>query len=292
MAAHYGVVIVPTRSAAPRDKAKVENAVLQTERCILAPLRDRTFFNLVELNQAIRPLLQALNQRPFQKLPGSRQSQFMEVEKSALKPLPAIRYVFAEWQTLKAGMDYHVKVDDHYYSVPFVMVKKELYARYTQATVEIFYKNRRIASHQRSGIKGSYTTLSEHMPKHHQYQAEWTPERLVRWAEKTGPSTGQLIEKILGARRYPQQVFRSCLGILRLGKRYGADRLEAACRRALHVGAHSYKSVESILKNGLDTKPLREGHPEERVTSRIPAAHEYIRGHQYFNPADEEDNPC
>lgn len=278
MAMHYAIAIIPTRISAPQDKAKVENAVLQVERQILAKLRDRVFFSLHELNQAIRELLSELNLRPFQKLPGSRQSQFNELEKSALKPLPATRYVYAEWKKVRAGADYHVQVDDHYYSVLYTYAKKELDARFTQNTIEIFYKNNRIASHLRSYKKHKHTTVREHMPKRHQAYAEWTPERIVTWASNIGEATAKLVDTIIASRVHPQQGFRSCLGILRLAKSYGNERLESSALRALTIGAHSYKSVESILKNGLDQTPI-----QKNSTSVIPTTHEYVRGQDYFS---------
>lgn len=282
MACHYGVAIIPTRVATPKDKPKVENAVLQIERQILAKLRDKTFFSLQELNDAIRPLLNELNNRPFQKLPGSRQSQFETLEKPALKPLPSDAYAFAQWKNARAGADYHVEVDNHFYSVPYTFTKKELQVRHTQKTVEVFYKSQRIASHIRSYAKYKHTTTLEHMPKKHQVYAEWTPERIIRWAEKTGAATALIVEQIMQSRQHPQQGFRSCFGLLRLGKTYTTQRLEAACTRAIEIGAHSYKSIESILKNGLDQQPLSNTSHTSRKT-HIPSEHEYVRGQSYFN---------
>lgn len=278
MATYYGVEIIPTRASSPKDKAKVENGVQQVERQILAKLRNRKFLSLVELNHALKPLLDELNQRPFQKLPGSRLSHFQEIEKPALKALPANRYEYAEWKKVKAGFNYHIEIDKHFYSVPFTMIKKELYARYNTKTVEIFYQNQRIASHPRSyGVYG-YSTDVQHMPKAHQCHAEWTPERIAAWAKKIGGSTVQLIDSIMASRAHPQQGFKSCLGILRLAKSYGEDRLEMACQRALDIGGHSYKSVESILKNKLDQQPLPSAAQEEKLSD----THEYIRGKNYF----------
>ena len=281
MASHYGVAIIPTRVATPTDKPKVENAVQQVENRVLAKLRDRLFFSLVELNDAMRILRSELNHRPFQKLEGSRQSQFDEFEKATLKPLPLTRYVFAEWKKVRAGADYHVTVDDHHYSVPYTYTKKELDARFTQNTVEIFCKNKRIASHMRSHYKHKHTTQTEHMPKAHQKYAEWTPERIINWAKKMGNATAQLVEAVMQSREHPQQGFRACLGILRLEKSYGRERLESACLRAFTIGAHSYKSVESILKNKLDQQSLPE--KKETQASLVPDEHEYIRGKDYFN---------
>jgi transposase len=278
MACHYGIAILPARIYSPQDKAKVENAVLQVERQILAKLRDKTFFNLYELNKAIRRLLNDFNQRPFQKIPGCRHSQFYELEKPSLRRLPQTRYQFAEWKKARAGADYHVELDDRYYSVPYTFIKKELDVRYTNTCIEIFYKGKRIASHFRNAIKNTHTTCKEHMPKQHQLYAEWTPERIIAWAAKTGVFTAKLVEEIMASRAHPQQGFRSCLGILRLSKSYGEARLESACHRALDIGAHTYKSIESILKNGLDQNPL----PQQSDLPLIPADHEYIRGQNYF----------
>jgi len=278
MAAHYGVVIIPARVNAPKDKPKVENGVQQVERQILAPLRNRTFFSLADLNQAIRILLNDLNQRPFQKLQGSRLSQFQDLEKPALKPLPAIRYEYAEWKKVKAGFNYHVELDKHHYSVPFTLVKKDLHVRHNSKVVEIFYKNERIASHVKSHVANGYTTNPLHMPKNHQSHVEWTPERIKAWAGTIGPETAHFVEAVMSARLHPQQGFRSCLGILRLAKRYGHARLEAACKRALLIQSYSYKSIESILKSNLESQPLQNN----QATASPPEAHEYVRGQEYF----------
>lgn len=278
MATHYGVAVIPARAGSPKDKAKVENGVQQVERHILAKLRNRMFFGLYELNQAIRPLLDELNNRPFQKLPGSRLSQFNSLEKPALKPLPSCRYEYAEWKKAKAGFNYHVEIDRHFYSVPFTFIKKDLHVRYNTRTIEIFYQDNRIASHARSYTAYGYTTDPQHMPKAHQHHAQWTPERITSWAKKTGPATAQLIQAVMATRAHPQQGFRSCVGIMRLGKAYGNDRLELACKRALHIGAYSYKSIESILKNKLDQHPLPAASQEEALSN----THEYIRGQNYF----------
>lgn len=277
LAEYYGVAVMPARVRAPKDKSKVEGAVQNAERQILARLRNRNFFSLYELNISIKPLLEELNRRPFQKLPGTRLSQFEELEKSALKPLPATPYIFAEWKKATVGMDYHIALDGHYYSVPYRLVKKELDVRYTKNTVEIFHKGQRIASHQRNYHKGKHTAIPEHMPKGHQEYAKWTPDRIINWANTNGNFTGKLAEKIIATKMHPQQGYRSCLGIMRLGKSYGDNRLEAAAKRALHIGAYSYKSVESILKNNLDQQPLPT-ESEYGATSN----HEYVRGKEYF----------
>lgn len=277
MANHYGIAVIPTRVSAPRDKAKVEEAVQHVERTILAKLRDRTFFGLYELNEAIKPLLIELNQKPFQKLPGSRISLFETLEKPVLRPLPQRSYEFAEWKKATPGIDYHIALDQHYYSVPYTLIKKTLDVRYTHNVVEIFYRGKRVSSHLRSHQKGSFTTVLEHMPKAHQEYAKWTPERIIRWAQSSGKSTAELAEKIMESRKHPQQGLRSCLGVMRLGESYGAERLESACQRALAIGGYSYKSVLSILQNNLDRQAL----PELKDTLAT-KNHEYVRGQDYF----------
>ena len=276
-ARHYGCAVLPARALKPRDKAKVEAAVQGVERQIMAPLRKRTFFGLDELNRALREGLDAYNRRPFQKLEGSRCSLFEALDRPALKPLPQTRYELAQWKAATVHIDYHVEVDKHRYSVPSQLVQKKVEVRSTQSTVEVLYSGKRVASHRRSPDPGRFTTVTEHMPKAHQEYAEWTPERLVRWASKTGGHTEELIEKILTARAHPQQGFRTCLGILRLGKHYTPERLEAACRRALAINSLSYKSIESILKHGLDQKPLLDAQPP------LPAIdHANVRGSEYY----------
>jgi transposase len=278
LARHYAVAVLPARVRRPRDKAKVEAGVQVVERWILAALRHRTFFSLAELNAEIARLLQRLNTRPFKKLPGSRQALFEQLERPALRPLPAEPYVFAEWKKVRVHIDYHVEVDGHYYSVPYQLVRRQLEARVSERTVECFYKGQRVASHRRSALKGRHTTVAEHMPRAHRAYAEWTPQRLIGWAEKTGPATAAVVRTLLETRIHPQHGFRACLGLLRLGKDYGAARLEAACGRALRIGACRYKSVESILRHGLDRQPLPES-----TTLELDLEHANIRGSDYYH---------
>jgi len=278
MAEHYGVAVLPARVRRPRDKAKVEAGVLVVERWILAHLRHCTFFSLAELNATIRTLLEKLNARPFRKLPGSRREHFEALDKPALRPLPAEPYVYAEWKKARVHIDYHVAVDGHYYSVPHALIKKQLDVRITAQTVECFHRGQRVASHHRSHRKGHHTTVPDHMPEAHRQAGDWSPERLARWAAQTGPATEKLILTVLGARKHPQQASRACLGILRLGKAYGETRLEAACRRALTLGSHSYKSIASILKHRLDDRSLTD--PQELT---LPEDHDNIRGPSYYH---------
>ena len=278
LARHYGTAIIPTRVARPKDKAKVEVAVQIVERFILARLRNQTFFSLQQLNEAIFDLLTELNNKPFQKLPDSRRSAFLAIDKPALSPLPQTSYEFAEWKKARVNVDYHIEVQRHYYSVPHALIKKQVDVRMTSNTIECFYNNKRVASHIRNDRKGWHTTVKEHMPKSHQKMAEWTPERFIRWAKKIGPQTTQLIMAVLSSRPHPQQGFRSALGILRMGKSYGDHRLEAACKRALIIGSSSYRSVASILKHGLDQKAVARTSNEKSAI-----LHANVRGSKYYN---------
>jgi len=278
MAIFYATAIVPARADRPKDKAKVEAGVLVVERWILASLRNRTFFSLRELNAAIAELLKELNHRPFKKLDGSRASWFEKIEKPSLKPLPRSRYEFARWKKAGVNIDYHVELNRHYYSVPYQLVQEKVSIRYTARTVEIFHHGKRVASHVRDDRPGLHTTCNEHMPKSHQEYLGWTPSRIIRWAQTFGESTASLVERIIESRDHPAQGYRSCLGILRLGKRYSAERLEAACARAILIGGWSYKSVRSILQAELDSKPL----PEKKKSEK-PIRHPNIRGSGYYH---------
>jgi transposase len=279
MAVHYGTVIIPTRVRKPKDKAKVETAVLVVERWILAALRNRTFFSLVELNRAIAELLVKLNNRPFKKLPGSRSSWLEKIDRPALLPLPQERYVLAEWKKAKVNIDYHVELIRHYYSVPYRLIHQTLKIRYTAHTVEIFHKDKRVASHKRDDSPGRHTTCAEHMPKNHQKYLEWSPSRIINWGKTVGSSTARLMEAIMDSREHPEQGYRSCMGIMRLAKPYSKERLEAACTRAITIGGYSYKSVRSILEKGLDKHPL----PGSEEETTVPLNHENIRGTNYYH---------
>jgi transposase len=274
---HYGVAIIPARPRHPRDKAKVETAVQIVERHVLAPLRHRTFFSLEEANAALRQQLDALNARPFQKRPGSRQTLFDTLDRPALRPLPPTRYEYAEWKRARVNIDYHVEIRAVYYSVPYQLVRQEVDVRLTAQTVEIFHKGRRVASHVRAYQKGTFVTDPAHRPAAHQRHLEWSPSRLLAWAEKTGPHTREVVQTILDRKPHPEQGYRACLGLMRLGKRYGADRLEAACGRALAIQSPTYRSVQAILQRNLDQAPL----PAE--TAKPTPPHENVRGPGYFS---------
>lgn len=278
MANHYGIAVVPTRVGSPKDKAKVEVGVQGIERWILAPLRHRTFLSLSEINAAIKPLLNAYNQRAFQKLPGTRLSAFQSIDQPALKSLPAHVYQYATWKKARAGADYHVAYHYHYYSVPHQYIRHELDLKITRDLIQCFYKNKLIAVHPHAKQKG-YSTLKEHMPKSHQAYAEWTPERILRWAKQIGGQTEAFINALIQSRVIPQQAFRACLGVLRLSRSYGNDRLEKAAHRALSIGALSYQSIASILKKGLDQQPVPES---QRVNPAHEITHENLRGKDYY----------
>lgn len=287
LAEHYGCAVLPARVRKPKDKAKVEKGVQDVERRILAPLRHRTFFSLHELNEAIKWLLLQYNAKPFQKLEGSRQSLFEQLDQPALRPLPAQPYEYAEWKKARVNIDYHVAILDNFYSVPYQLVNETLDVRITDTAVECFHKNKRVASHLRLMRRGHYATHKAHMPRSHQDYAEWTPERLVQWAAKTGPQTAEAVESILRARPHPQQGFRACLGLMRLCKEYGGERLEAACARALATKTVSFKSIESILKRHLDQRPLPQKAPEIP-----PLEHENIRGPEYYRETAQGESSC
>ena len=276
LATHYRTAILPARPRKPRDKAKVEVGVLVVERWILARLRNRRFFSLAELNQAIGELVADLNARPMRRLGVSRRDLFLELDRPALKELPAEPYEYAEWRARRVGLDYHVDIDGHYYSVPHRLIREQLEARITAHTIELFRKGERVAVHLRGAGRGRHTTIAEHMPSSHRRYAEWTIERIGREAAAIGPSTAKLAALILESRPHPEQGYRACLGILRLARQYGAARLEAACDRGLDIGARSYSSIQSILKHGLDRRPAKPARQGELLPD-----HPNIRGSRY-----------
>jgi transposase len=286
LAEHYDTVILPARPGKARDKAKVEAGVLVAQRWILARIRNQTFFSLGALNQRIAELLEELNHKTMRAYGVSRRELFEQLDQPALKPLPAERFSHGEWKRAKVNIDYHVEVDKHYYSVPYTLVHEQVEVRFTATTVEIFHDGHRLTSHARSHARGRHTTKPEHMPKSHQEHLEWTPSRLISWGTRIGPSTGQLVAAILDERRHPEQGYRSCLGILRLGKRYGKDRLEAACARALVAGARSYRHLDAMLRKGLDRMPLPTNRPTS--TKSTSPVHQNVRGGRYYHDSIQQ----
>lgn len=278
LAQHYGVAVLPARPYKPKDKAKVEGGVLIVERWVLARLRNQRFFSLAEANRAITALLALLNQKPFKKLPGCRHSAFLAMDLPALKPLPQSRYEYAEWKTARVGIDYHLEVAGHYYSVPYRHARQQVEVRITATTVEAFYRGQRIAAHVLSPLKGRHTTLDAHMPPQHQAIAGWNDQRLLHWAQSIGSATEAVVQVMLNARQHPQQSYRACLGVLRLAKDFGKDRLNAACARALKLNAASYRSIHSILKNSLDKQ-----QPAITPQASLPLDHVNVRGPDYYH---------
>ena len=278
MASHYKTVVIPARPLKPKDKAKAENAVLIVQRWILAKLRHHTFFTLAELNLTIKSLLEDLNQRPFKKLPGSRLSQFHALDKPALKPLPTTRYEYLEFKLARVNIDYHIEFDKHYYSVPHHLVKTQVEVQASREGVAIFFKGQQVARHPRTQRQGGFTTSTPHMPQAHQHQQQWTPTRLLSWAETIGPATHTVVDTFLQRKKVPEQAYRACLGLLNLAKQYTPQRLEAACARAHHINALALSSIKSILQRKLDQVPLP-------LEPQAPASesHLNVRGSGYYH---------
>jgi transposase len=275
MAGHYGTAIVPARPYKPRDKAKVEVGVQVVQRWILARLRNRRFFSLNELNQAIRELVEELNNRPMRGWGTTRRALFEQLDRPALLPLPRVPYEYADWKRCRVNLDYHVEIDKHFYSVPFRLLRQEVEARITATTVEIFHRGSLVAAHLRSRRPHRPTTIAEHMPSSHRRYRDWTHERILREAAAIGDDTAALVAIILRSRPHPEQGFRSCIGILGLAKRYDPERLDSACARALALGTRSYSSVAAILKNAQERKPRPPEPPGMQ--------HENIRGPGYYH---------
>jgi len=277
MAVHYDTTILPTRPRRPRDKAKVEGAVLIVERWILARLRNQKFFSIEALNVAIAELLEDLNNRPMRRIGRSRKDLYDAIERPALHPLPDTPFEYAEWKRAKVHPDYHIEVLRNFYSVPYKLIGQQVEVRLTLRTVEIFHKHERVAVHRRRSDRTGHSTIKAHMPKAHQRHGATTPETLIKRAAKVGYHTAVLVERLMRDRPHPEQGYRSAMGVLSLQRRFGPDRLEAACDRALHVDTISYKSVQSILAKGLDKAP-----PSPDPVGPTPH-HENIRGAGYYH---------
>jgi transposase len=283
-AAHYHTVILPARPGKPRDKAKVEVAVQVAKRWILACLRHEVFTSLAALNARIRELLTALNARSMKGYGGqSRADLFAQYDRPALQPLPLERFVHGDWLEARVNIDYHIDVGRHYYSVPHALIHETVDVRVAATTVEVFHRGTRVAVHARSAIVGRHTTVAAHLPHAHRAHLEWSPSRLQRWGATIGPATEALVTAILESRPHPEQGYRSCLGLLRLEKRYGAARVNAACARALAAGARSYRHVDAILRHGLDRQAVQLALP----ASRSPRVHAHLRGPAYYATGDD-----
>lgn len=279
MASHYKTAIIPARPRKPKDKSKVENAVLVVERWILARLRKMTFFSLAELNQHIRFLLEDLNQRPFKKLKGSRASQFEMLDKPALRSLPLQPYQYTECKLARVNIDYHIEYNKRYYSVPHHLVKHQVEVQATRDTITIYFNGKQVAKHPKQLQSGHYITNPAHMPESHRKHAQWSPERILSWAQDLGPYVLKLTQKLFDKKAHPEQAYRACLGLLNLSRKYDAQRLNEACNRALNIGSCRLQSVKSILQNGLDQQPLNEPltPPDEHDH------HDNIRGPEYYH---------
>lgn len=275
---HYGVAVLPARPAHPRDKPKVEVAVQVVERWILARLRNRRFFSLAELNAAIRELLQELNERAFKKLPGCRREAFERLDRPALRPLPPARMAILRFKSARVNIDYHVELDGHYYSVPHRWARAKVELRVTASTVEAFAGSQRVAVHAYSAVRGAFTTDPEHMPASHRAHREWTPAKLIAWGERIGAACAALVRWQMEHRPHPEQGYRACLGLQRLARRFGPERLEAACARAISIRSPTFRSVDAILKSGMDRQPL----PSKSTQTALPL-HENLRGPDYYH---------
>lgn len=277
LAEHYSVAVIPTRVRKPKDKAKVETAVQIVERQILARLRNRRFESLGELNSAIAQLLEAVNEREMKDYGASRRELFESIEKESLNPLPSTRFKATVWKIAKVNIDYHVEVERRYYSVPYQLRGEEVEVQITEKSLSIFHNNKQVSVHPRVPLQGRQSTYKEHMPQEHRYLEEWSPSRFLDWAAKIGPETKRQVDALLNARAYPEQSYRACLGLLRLAKKYGHERLEAASARANHFGIVSYRSIDSMLKTGQEKLPLSE-HSQGHATS-----HQNVRGSGYYH---------
>jgi transposase len=282
LADHYGTCVMPARPHHPRDKAKVEVAVLLAQRWILAVLRKKTFHSIHEINKAILVCLEKINTKKMKHVKKSRRELYEEMDRPALKPLPLKNFELAIWKKARLNIDYHLAFDDHYYSAPFQLVHAELWIRATVSTIEIFHRGARVASHLRSYIKYKATTVPEHMPKAHQAHAEWTPSRIIGWAEKFGPLCAQLVSAILESKNHPELGYRAALGVVRMEKKFGPARLEKACGKALALRSPSYRTVHTILSNHAEDIPI----PGQESISKIPPpknSTDNLRGPHYFN---------
>ena len=284
-ARHYGMVVLPARSGKPKDKALVEQTVRLMYQRVYAKLRDRTFYSIDELNAAIGPLLDKHNATRFQRLPYSRRELFDRIERAALQPLPAERFELMQTLDLKVQFNYHIELreDRHYYSVPWRLKGTRVQVLYNDRMVEIYHDHLRVAAHRRARTAGGYTTVTDHMPPQHRFYADWSPERILRWAGEIGPEVAALVGKVLDEREHPEQGFKVALGIINLHRKYGEERLQRACGRALEFGYHSYRAVKNILANGLD-----KIEPEQ-LSANQPSLplHANIRGNDYYHSKEE-----
>jgi len=275
-ARHYGTSFLPARPYRPQDKGKVESAVQVVERWILMRLRHQRFESVDDVNEAIAPLLDQLNAKAFQKLPGSRASAFAEFDAPALQPLPTQSWELAVYKTVRVHVDQHIEFEGHRYSVPHALIGQVLEARVTARTVELLYAGQRVASHARSAAPGTYSTQPAHLSAAHRSHLQWTPERLIHWGSSIGMATAALVRRLLYSRKHPEHGYRACLGLLSLAKRYGNTRLEAACVLALELGTTQSRHVRDILKSGAD-QTRNDSAPEWTSPQHV-----HVRGPDYY----------
>jgi transposase len=280
LAEHYGTCVIPARKRKPRDKAKVEAAVLVAQRWILAALRHRIFYHLAELNAAIAELVGKLNERVMRHVKESRRSLYERLDRPALQPLPATPYEYADWKQVKVNIDYHVSFDDHFYSVPYTLIGETLWCRASHRTVELLHKGQRVASHPRSFVNYAYSTIPEHRPASHRAHLEWTPSRLIHWGRTIGVHTAALVEYVIRSKPHPEQGYRSALGLLRLADKHGQERLERACDKAFQIHSPSYKTVKTLLKQRMEAAPLR-GDAAAVGSEQLGRAN--VRGRDYYH---------
>jgi len=276
LANHYGAAIIPARPYKPKDKAKVELSVKLVQRWILAKLRNRQFFSIAELNQAIRPLLDELNNRVIKHLGKSRRELYEALDKPALQTLPSQSYLYKEFKLCRVNIDYHVQLDKCFYSVPYQLAKKEVEVRYSDYVIEIFYENKRVATHNRYHHPGAYSTKEDHMASAHRAYAEWTPSRIISWSKNYGKHTQELIKAILNKRPHPEMGFRSCMGILNTAKNLESNIVDAVSEKMLRLNTYSVKSFRAILKN----KTYTQANPTVAMTPN--SHHVNVRGEDYY----------
>ena len=275
LAEHYQFAVLPARVKKPRDKGKIENGVQNVERWVIAPLRNRTFFSLAEVNQAIREQVDRLNNKVMLAVGKTQRQEFEDLDQPNLRPIPEIPYEYAVRKTARVNIDYHVEFEKHFYSVPYSLIHQEVDLHVTEHMLEVFHKGKSVAIHARSFKPGRYSTLREHMPPNHQFMDRVNAKQLIHWAETVGPQTAALINATLQSRPFPEQAYRSCLGILSLAKKYPNSQMERACQAALEAQTFSYKAV----KDELDWLTKQPALP---VTPETLPAHANIRGDKYY----------
>lgn len=276
-AEHYGTTVLPARAYKPRDKALVEGAVKILYTRIYSLLREQTFFDLPSLNNAIREGLEKHNKTAFSGKPYSRLDLFEELEEDQLTALPQQRYELKQQAVVTVMQNGHVLLgeDKHYYSVPYLYIRKKVKLIYGSRSVEVYYKYNRIAVHQRIKSPYNYTTLKEHLASTHRFVTDWTPQRFIDWGASIHQDVQQMIIHILDKKQHPEQAYKSCMGVLSLAKKVGKERLIKACSRALEYGIYNYMIVQNILEKGLDT--LEHEQTEEDMPD-----HGNIRGKEYY----------